>query len=78
MCKSPYLIPALEKPVSKLIVHHSALLNARFDLSMVETRLFMTMLACMALSKSELLEMRIPLTEIVALSRRWLGGKGYQ
>jgi hypothetical protein len=34
------LIPALEKPVSKIIMQHSALVDARFDLLTVEMRLF--------------------------------------
>ncbi|GAB3243770.1 hypothetical protein GCM10027346_40880 [Hymenobacter seoulensis] len=70
--------PGLEEPVSKIVVQHNALVNARFDLSTVEMRLFMAMLSRIGRDDSEFREMRIPLTEVVALSGRRPSSKDYQ
>ncbi|WP_170172654.1 replication initiation protein [Hymenobacter rigui] len=70
--------PRPEEPISKIVVQHNALVNARFDLSTVEMRLFMAMLSRIGRNDSEFREMRIPLTEIVALSGRRPSGKDYQ
>lgn len=70
--------PPPEEPVSRIVVQHNALVNARFDLSTVEMRLFMAMLSRIGRNDSEFREMRIPLTEIVALSGRRPSGKDYQ
>ena len=67
-----------EAPVSKIVVQHNALVNARFDLSTVEMRLFMAMLSRIGRDDSEFREMRIPLTEVVALSGRRPSSKDYQ
>lgn len=67
-----------EEPISKIVVQHNALVNARFDLSTVEMRLFMAMLSRIGRDDSEFREMRIPLTEVVALSGRRPSGKDYQ
>lgn len=70
--------PPPEPPVSKIVVQHNALVNARFDLSTVEMRLFMAMLSRIGRDDSEFREMRIPLTEVVALSGRRPSSKDYQ
>ncbi|MDF7814823.1 replication initiation protein [Hymenobacter sp. YC55] len=70
--------PTPELPVSKIVVQHNALVNARFDLSTVEMRLFMAMLSRIGRDDSEFREMRIPLTEVVALSGRRPSSKDYQ
>ena len=70
--------PPPELPVSKIVVQHNALVNARFDLSTVEMRLFMAMLSRIGRDDSEFREMRIPLTEVVALSGRRPSSKDYQ
>lgn len=70
-------IPA-EEPISKIVVQHNALVNARFDLSTVEMRLFMAMLSRIGRDDNEFREMCIPLTEIVALSGRRPSSKDYQ
>lgn len=70
--------PEAEEPGSKVIVQHNALVNARFDLSTVEMRLFMAMLSRIGRDDNEFREMRIPLTEVVALSGRRPSSKDYQ
>jgi len=70
-------IPA-EETNGKIVVQHNALVNARFDLSTVEMRLFMAMLSRIGRDDSEFREMCIPLTEIVALSGRRPSSKDYQ
>jgi hypothetical protein len=67
-----------QEPPSKVIVQHNALVNARFDLSTVEMRLFMAMLSRIGRDDNEFREMHIPLTEIVALSGRRPSSKDYQ
>ncbi|MBW3127713.1 replication initiation protein [Hymenobacter profundi] len=67
-----------EEPSGKIVVQHNALVNARFDLSTVEMRLFMAMLSRIGRDDSEFREMCIPLTEIVALSGRRPSSKDYQ
>jgi plasmid replication initiation protein len=67
-----------EEPSGKIVVQHNALVNARFDLSTVEMRLFMAMLSRIGRDDNEFREMRIPLTEIVALSGRRPSSKDYQ
>jgi hypothetical protein len=66
------------EPTSKVVVQHNALVNARFDMSTVEMRLFMAMLSRIGRHDSEFREMSIPLTEIVALSGRRPSSKDYQ
>jgi hypothetical protein len=66
------------QPSSKVVVQHNALVNARFDLSTVEMRLFMAMLSRIGRDDNEFREMQIPLTEIVALSGRRPSAKDYQ
>ena len=69
----------LTEPVTgKVIVQHNALVNARFDLTTVEMRLFMAMLSRIGRDDNEFREMRIPLTEIVATSGRRPSVKDYQ
>ncbi len=65
-------------PTSKIVVQHNALVNARFDMSTVEMRLFMAMLSRIGRDDSEFREMYIPLTEVVALSGRRPSSKDYQ
>lgn len=67
-----------QDPPSKVVVQHNALVNARFDLSTVEMRLFMAMLSRIGRDDNEFQEMHIPLTEIVALSGRRPSAKDYQ
>ena len=67
-----------QEPPSKVVVQHNALVNARFDLSTVEMRLFMAMLSRIGRDDNEFREMHIPLTEIVALSGRRPSAKDYQ
>lgn len=68
----------LPEPTSKVVVQHNALVNARFDMSTVEMRLFMAMLSRIGRDDSEFREMSIPLTEVVALSGRRPSSKDYQ
>jgi hypothetical protein len=68
----------LQEPPSKVVVQHNALVNARFDMSTVEMRLFMAMLSRIGRDDDEFREMHIPLTEIVALSGRRPSAKDYQ
>jgi hypothetical protein len=76
----PTLFDQVPEPAStgKVVVQHNALVNARFDLSTVEMRLFMAMLSRIRRDDNEFREMRIPLTEIVALSGRRPSVKDYQ
>ena len=67
-----------EPPTSKVVVQHNALVNARFDLTTVEMRLFMAMLSRISRDDNEFREMRIPLKEVVALSGRRPSAKDYQ
>ena len=67
-----------EPPATKVVVQHNALVNARFDLSTVEMRLFMAMLSRIGRDDDEFREMHVPLTEIVALSGRRPSSKDYQ
>jgi len=66
------------EPTGKVVVQHNALVNARFDMSTVEMRLFMAMLSRIGRDDSEFREMSIPLTEVVALSGRRPSSKDYQ
>ncbi|MGI4872561.1 MAG: replication initiation protein [Janthinobacterium lividum] len=68
----------IPEPPSKVVVQHNALVNARFELSTVEMRLFMAMLSRIGRDDNEFREMHIPLTEIVALSGRRPSVKDYQ
>ncbi|MDJ0366530.1 replication initiation protein [Hymenobacter sp. H14-R3] len=77
----PTLFDHVPEPTNvggKVVVQHNALVNARFDLSTVEMRLFMAMLSRIRRDDNEFREMRIPLTEIVALSGRRPSAKDYQ
>lgn len=79
MQSSLFELPVPPEPVSgKVVVQHNALVNARFDLSTVEMRLFMAMLSRIGRDDNEFREMRIPLTEVVALSGRRPSAKDYQ
>jgi hypothetical protein len=66
------------EPTNKVVVQHNALVNARFDMSTVEMRLFMAMLSRIGRDDNEFREMSIPLTEVVALSGRRPSSKDYQ
>lgn len=70
--------PPPPEPTNKVVVQHNALVNARFDMSTVEMRLFMAMLSRIGRDDNEFREMRIPLTEVVALSGRRPSSKDYQ
>ncbi len=67
-----------ELPTTKVVVQHNALVNARFDLSTVEMRLFMAMLSRIGRDDDEFREMLVPLNEVVALSGRRPSAKDYQ
>lgn len=67
-----------EPPATKVVVQHNALVNARFDLSTVEMRLFMAMLSRIGRDDNEFREMLVPITEVVALSGRRPSVKDYQ
>lgn len=67
-----------EPTVAKVVVQHNALVNARFDLTTVEMRLFMAMLSRIGRDDEEFREMFVPLTEVVALSGRRPSVKDYQ
>ena len=69
-----------EKPeqVSKLVVQRNDLVNARFALTTLEMRLFMAMLARISRDDTEFHELRIPVTEVVALSGRRPSSNDYQ
>lgn len=67
-----------EPPAAKVVVQHNALVNARFDLTTVEMRLFMAMLSRIGRDDEEFREMLVPLTEVVALSGRRPSVKDYQ
>jgi hypothetical protein len=67
-----------EPPAAKIVVQHNALVNARFDLSTVEMRLFMAMLSRIGRDDDEFREMLVPITEVVALSGRRPSVKDYQ
>ena len=71
-----------EKPkpelVSKLVVQRNDLVNARFALTTLEMRLFMAMLSRIHRDDTEFSEMRIPVTEVVALSGRRPSSNDYQ
>jgi len=67
-----------EPPATKVVVQHNALVNARFDLSTVEMRLFMAMLSRVGRDDDEFREMLVPLNEVVALSGRRPSVKDYQ
>lgn len=69
---------APEPPAAKVVVQHNALVNARFDLTTVEMRLFMAMLSRIGRDDEEFREMLVPLTEVVALSGRRPSVKDYQ
>jgi hypothetical protein len=58
------------EPTSKLVVQRNDLINARFALTTLEMRLFMAMLARIDRADSEFHELRIPVTEVVAVSGR--------
>ena len=67
----------LPVPPGRMAVQHNALVNARFDLSTVEARLFTAMLARIERDDNEFREMSIPLTEIIAISGRRPSSKDY-
>lgn len=67
-----------EPPAAKIVVQHNALVNARFDFSTVEMRLFMAMLSRIGRDDEEFREMLVPITEVVALSGRRPSVKDYQ
>jgi hypothetical protein len=67
-----------EEPVSKLVVQRNDLVNARFALTTLEMRLFMAMLARINREDTEFHELRIPVTEVVALSGRRPSSNDYQ
>jgi hypothetical protein len=58
------------EPASKLVVQRNDLINARFALTTLEMRLFMAMLARIDRADNEFHELRIPVTEVVAVSGR--------
>lgn len=58
------------EPVSKLVVQRNDLINARFALTTLEMRLFMAMLARIDREDTEFHELRIPVTEVIAVSGR--------
>lgn len=64
--------------VSKLVVQRNDLVNARFALTTLEMRLFMAMLARINREDTEFHELRIPVTEVVALSGRRPSSNDYQ
>jgi len=66
------------EPVSKLVVQRNDLVNARFALTTLEMRLFMAMLARIDREDTEFHELRIPVTEVVALSGRRPSSNDYQ
>jgi hypothetical protein len=67
-------VPLSDSPkpeaVSKLVVQRNDLVNARFALTTLEMRLFMAMLSRIHRDDKKFSEMRIPVTEVVALSGR--------
>ena len=75
---SNLLLPQRSEPNAALVVQHNALVNARFDLSTVEMRLFMAMLSRIGRDDDEFCEMLVPITEVVALSGRRPSAKDYQ
>ena len=77
MQKELFSNEALE-PVSKLVVQRNDLVNARFALTTLEMRLFMAMLARIHRDDTEFHELRIPVTEVVALSGRRPSSNDYQ
>ena len=58
------------EPASKLVVQRNDMINVRFALTTLEMRLFMAMLARIDRADSEFHELRIPVTEVVAVSGR--------
>ena len=66
------------EPISKLVVQRNDLVNARFALTTLEMRLFMAMLARINREDTEFHELRIPVTEVVALSGRRPSSNDYQ
>jgi hypothetical protein len=64
--------------ISKLVVQRNDLVNARFALTTLEMRLFMAMLSRIHRDDTEFSEMRIPVTEVVALSGRRPSSNDYQ
>ncbi|WP_210522107.1 replication initiation protein [Hymenobacter terricola] len=69
---------AKPEPVNKLVVQRNDLVNARFALTTLEMRLFMAMLSRIHREDTEFREMRIPVTEVVALSGRRPSSNDYQ
>ena len=63
---------------SKLVVQRNDLVNARFALTTLEMRLFMAMLSRIQRDDTEFSEMRIPVTEVIALSGRRPSSNDYQ
>ena len=70
--------PEPPEPVSKLVVQRNDLVNARFALTTLEMRLFMAMLARIDRDDTEFHELRIPVTEVVAVSGRRPSSNDYQ
>jgi hypothetical protein len=58
------------EPTSKLVVQRNDLINTRFALTTLEMRLFMAMLAWIDREDNDFHELRIPVTEVVAVSGR--------
>ena len=63
---------------TKLVVQRNDLVNARFALTTLEMRLFMAMLSRIQREDTEFSEMRIPVTEVIALSGRRPSSNDYQ
>ncbi len=70
--------PPKPDAVGKLVVQRNDLVNARFALTTLEMRLFMAMLSRIQREDTEFREMRIPVTEVVALSGRRPSSNDYQ
>lgn len=66
------------EPISNLVVQRNDLVNARFALTTLEMRLFMAMLARINREDTEFHELRIPVTEVVAVSGRRPSSNDYQ
>ncbi|MGY2134411.1 replication initiation protein [Hymenobacter sp. HD11105] len=70
--------PETAESSSKLVVQRNDLVNARFALTTLEMRLFMAMLARINREDTEFHELRIPVTEVVAVSGRRPSSNDYQ
>ena len=70
--------PPKSNGAGKLVVQRNDMVNARFALTTLEMRLFMAMLSRIRREDTEFNEMRIPATEVVALSGRRPSSNDYQ